>query len=175
MQHRVRRGFDRLQTISCFFANTCNTTGNIEIEWVLTGYNATNKQLFLANAHNTTGNIDFGWVLTGSKQPAISCKRPQHKTQHRVRMGAIYCAHNEKTNCVAGGSSAQDKLCTPWADNCVTRASSVQDKWCTQWADIAQPAQKKSDLGASRRVIWLRLDAEVMVVPRSLALTLPNH
>ena len=42
------------------------------------------------NAHNTTGNIDFGWVLTGSKQPAISCKRPQHKTQHRVRMGAIY-------------------------------------------------------------------------------------
>ena len=38
----------------------------------MTGYNATNKQLFLANAHNTTGNIDFGWVLTGSKQPAVT-------------------------------------------------------------------------------------------------------
>ena len=109
------------------------------------------------NAHNTRGNIDFGWVLTGSKQPAISCKRPQHKTQHRVRMGAIYCAHNGQTNCITGGSSAQDKLCTPWADNCVTRASSVQDKWCTQWADMRNPLKKKrsgseqkSDLATTR-------------------------
>ena len=45
----IEFGFDRLQTISCFFANTCNTTGYID--------RLQTNSYFL--------HIDLGWVLTG--------------------------------------------------------------------------------------------------------------